>query len=126
MTERELTATATLQALLGQGAEFDGRLFFADRVRIDGKLRGQIEGEGLLVIGDGADIDAELRVGSLIVRGGLLRGTVHATNAIEIHKAARVFADLSAPTIDMEKGCTFEGRCSITGAAEASAESKGP
>lgn len=119
MTERELTTTTTLQALLGQGTEFDGKLFFADRVRIDGKVRGEIEGEGLLILGDGADVDAKIKVGALIVRGGTLRGDVFAKQAIEIHKGASVYAELAAPSIDMEKGCTFEGRMSITGRAPA-------
>ncbi len=90
-----------------------GKLTFEGRVRIDGALEGEILGDGVLVIGDGADVKANVEVGTLIVRGGTLRGNVAARQLIEIHPEGSVYGDITAPEIDIAKGCVFAGRCTM-------------
>ena len=46
-----------LTALLGEGTEFEGKLHFEGRVRIDGAFRGEIRSDDVLVIG--LDYDRE-------------------------------------------------------------------
>jgi cytoskeletal protein CcmA (bactofilin family) len=111
--KRDLTGIGELHALLGAGARFEGKLAFEGRVRIDGELRGEIVGDGVLVIGDGAKVEANVEVGTLIVRGGVLRGNVLARRLIEIHPEGAVYGDIQAPEIDISKGCVFEGRCTM-------------
>ncbi|UJR81924.1 bactofilin family protein [Sandaracinus amylolyticus] len=110
---RDLTGIGELHALLGRGARFEGKLAFEGRVRIDGALKGEILGDGVLVIGDGAEVEANIEVGTLIVRGGVLRGNVLARQLIEIHPEGAVYGDIQAPEIDISKGCVFEGRCTM-------------
>lgn len=110
---RDLTGIGELHALLGRGTRFEGKLAFEGRVRIDGELEGEIVGDGVLVIGDGAEVKANVEVGTLIVRGGVLRGTVLARRLIEIHPEGAVYGDITAPEIDISKGCVFEGRCTM-------------
>jgi cytoskeletal protein CcmA (bactofilin family) len=112
-TTRDLTGIGEIHALLGKGARFSGTLTFEGRVRIDGELTGQIQGDGVLVIGEGAHVEASIDVGTLIVRGGTLRGNVSARQLVEVHPQAAVYGDITAPEIDIAKGCTFEGRCSM-------------
>src|SRR5690606_31496679 len=111
---RDLTGIGELHALLGHGARFEGKLAFEGRVRIDGALKGEIVGDGILVVGDGAEVEANIEVGTLIVRGGVVRGNVHARRLIEIHPEGAVYGDISAPEVDISKGCVFEGRCTMT------------
>lgn len=103
-----------LRALVGRGARFEGTLCFAERARIEGEVRGRISGDGVLTLGEGADVDATIDVGSLIVVGGSLRGSVEARELIEVHAEAKVYADITAPSIDLAKGCLFEGRCTMS------------
>jgi cytoskeletal protein CcmA (bactofilin family) len=117
MAQRDLTGLGELHALLGRGTEFEGVLVFEGRVRIDGRFRGRVHGDGVLVVGDGAEVEAEVEVGTLIVRGGTLRGTVAARELIEIHAEGRVHGDIAAPAIEIDKGCVFEGKCTMTGGA---------
>lgn len=122
MAEREPTLIGEIHALLGRGTRFRGTLAFEGRARVDGKLDGEIVGDGILVVGEGADINAKIEVGTLIVLGGTLRGSAVARQLIEIHAPARVHADITAPEIDVAKGATFDGRCTMTG--EVPAEGK--
>lgn len=113
MAERESTQIGEIQALLGRGTRFKGTLAFEGRARIDGTLEGDVVGDGILVVGEGADIHARIEVGTLIVLGGTLRGSAVARQLIEVHAPARVHADITAPEIDIAKGATFDGRCTM-------------
>ena len=113
MQPKDLTGFGEIHALLGRGTEFEGKLTFDGRVRIDGTFRGEIWSEGMLVFGDGAKIDAKIEVGTLIVRGGELRGEVKATTLVELHAPARVLCDIHAPQLFIDKGVHFEGRCTM-------------
>lgn len=110
---KDLTGLGEINALLGRGTEFDGVLSFEGRVRIDGTFKGKIFSDGILILGDGAEVEAEIEVGTLIVRGGTLRGSVVARQLIEIHAEGAVRGDITAPQIDIDKGCVFEGKCTM-------------
>ena len=58
-----------VRAFLGKGAEFTGKLMFNGSVRIDGDFKGDIFGNGTLVIGEGAEVEADIRVDSVLVSG---------------------------------------------------------
>ncbi|MBX7193712.1 MAG: polymer-forming cytoskeletal protein [Sandaracinaceae bacterium] len=109
--------SSEIRALVGRGTRFEGRLVFEQRARIEGALRGEVWGEGILVLGEGADVDATIEVGTLIVRAGTLRGEVQARELIEVHPDAKVYANITAPVIDLAKGCVFEGRCTMSSVA---------
>jgi len=115
---KDVTGLGEIHALLGRGTSFEGTLAFDGRVRIDGAFTGKVFSEGILILGDGAEVDAEIEVGTLIVRGGTLRGTVVARQLIEIHAEGAVHGDITAPQIDIDKGCVFEGKCTMVKAPE--------
>ncbi|MDB4973571.1 MAG: hypothetical protein JWN48_1912 [Myxococcaceae bacterium] len=103
-----------LIALLGEGAEFEGKLHFEGRVRIDGKFRGDIVSDGTLVVGDRAEIEASIAVGVLIVLGGTVRGDVRAARTVELHAPAKVFGNITAPQLMIDRGVVFEGQSRLS------------
>ena len=111
--EKDLTGIGELQALLGQGADFQGKLTFKGRIRVDGNLRGEVFSEGVLIIGPSAVVEADIEVGTLIIRGGVLRGNTKATRLVEIYAPSRVYGDIHAPQLYMDKGVVFEGNCTM-------------
>jgi cytoskeletal protein CcmA (bactofilin family) len=104
--------TGDLNALLGRGSEFDGKLTFEGTVRIDGKFTGTIVTNDVLVVGEGAQISAEIHCGTLIVHGEV-QGNVHAKTLVELHQPARVRGNLETPSLMVEKGVLFEGQCKM-------------
>jgi cytoskeletal protein CcmA (bactofilin family) len=113
MADRDPTGIKELQALLGRGTELEGKLRFEGRVRIDGKLRGHIFGEDVLILGPTAEVHADIEVGTLIVRGGAIWGEVKATRLVELHAPARVYGNITTAQLYLDKGVTFEGRCTM-------------
>ncbi len=125
MATREATGLRELHAILGEGSEFSGKLIFEGRVRIDGKFRGEIVSEDVLVIGAGADVEATIEVGRLIVLGGTVRGEVRASRAVELHAPARVFGNICTPQLAIDRGVVFEGQSRVpdeTASADMNAE----
>jgi cytoskeletal protein CcmA (bactofilin family) len=116
-TKREATSLRELAALLGEGAEFTGKLLFEGRVRIDGKFRGEISSEDVLVVGDKAEVEAKIEVGSLIVLGGTVRGEVRAAKSVELHAPAKVYGNITTPQLMVDRGVLFEGQSRIPSAA---------
>jgi cytoskeletal protein CcmA (bactofilin family) len=113
VSDRDLTGVGELQALLGQGAEFEGTLVFQGRMRIEGRFKGTIRSDDVLILGPAAEVRADVQVGTLIVRGGSLWGDVRATRLVEIYAPARVHGNIEAPQVFLDKGAKFEGQCTM-------------
>lgn len=109
-----VTGGSDLNALLGRGSEFDGKLTFEGTVRIDGKFTGTIVSNDVLVVGEGAKVAAEITCGTIIVHGEI-NGNIKARNLVELHHPARVRGNVETPTLMIEKGVMFEGQTKMEG-----------
>jgi cytoskeletal protein CcmA (bactofilin family) len=101
-----------LNALLGKGSAFEGKLLFEGTVRIDGKFSGEIVSTDTLIIGEGAEVKANLQVGSLVCLGDF-NGDAKASKSIELKAPARVHGNISTATIVIERGAFFDGTCKM-------------
>ncbi len=111
ITKREDLSTplgATSDLLLGEGAEFEGKLTFKGTVRIDAKFKGSITTNDVLVVGEHARIDAEITCGTVIVQGEV-NGNIKAKTAVELHQPARVHGNIETPSLVVEKGVVVQG-----------------
>lgn len=112
------TAGSDLNALLGRGSEFEGKLTFEGTVRIDGKFTGTIITNDVLVVGEGAKIAAEITCGTIIVHGEI-NGNVKAKSLVELHHPARMRGNVETPILMVEKGVIFEGQTKMEGVDKA-------
>jgi cytoskeletal protein CcmA (bactofilin family) len=108
-----------ITTLLGRGAAFEGKLTFDGTVRIDGRFKGEVFSDDVLVIGEGAHVEAEIDIGEVIVQGTVV-GNIKAKRSIEIHAPGRVKGDLHTPSLQIDKGVIFEGRSFMENLAAAS------
>jgi len=106
-----------INTLLGKGSEFEGKLTFEGTVRVDGKLSGEIFSDDVLVVGEGAELHAEIDIGEIIVQG-LVVGNIRAKRAVEIHAPGKVKGDITTPSLQIDKGVIFEGKCFMEGVAD--------
>jgi cytoskeletal protein CcmA (bactofilin family) len=107
-----------LNALLGKGSQFEGKLLFEGTVRIDGKFSGEIVSTDTLIIGEGAEVKANLQVGTLICLGDF-QGDAKASKAIELKAPAKVRGNLTTTSIVIERGVFFDGSCKMDGGGNA-------
>lgn len=102
-----------INALLGRGTHFEGKLFFEGRVRVDGSFNGEIRGEDVLVIGEGARVVGRIFVATCIVTGGDVEADIRARDAIELYAPSKVMGSLHSPAIFIDRGVQFDGSCKM-------------
>jgi cytoskeletal protein CcmA (bactofilin family) len=78
-----------VNAFLGGETSFEGKLNYSGAVRIDGRFKGEIYSEDLLVIGETAKIEGEIHVGTAIVQGEIV-GNINAKEKVELHHPGKV------------------------------------
>ncbi|MFM7200316.1 MAG: polymer-forming cytoskeletal protein [Myxococcota bacterium] len=105
-----------LNAFLGRGCEYEGKLTFEGTVRIDGRFTGEIFSNDVLIIGQGAEVHAEIDVAVVIVSGNVV-GNITARTRVELHAPARLVGNLVTPVLTVDEGVFFEGNCRMDVAA---------
>ena len=100
--------SADLNAFLGKGCEYDGKLTFEGSVRIDGKFAGEIFSNDILLVGESAIVKAEIDVGTIIV-SGVVEGNITAKKMVELKAPAFVKGSITTPALMIEQGVVFEG-----------------
>jgi len=103
-----------INTLLGRGSEFEGKLVFEGTVHINGKLKGHIFSDDVLIIGEGAEVHAEIEVGTVLVYGSVV-GNIKAAKAIELHAPGRIRGNINTPNLMVEQGTIFQGQCTMDG-----------
>lgn len=113
MREQDVTGLLEIDALLGAGTEFEGRLMFRGHARVDGKLVGDVSSDDVLIVGEEGHIQGNLQVGTLIVLGGVIDGQVRASKLVELHAPSRVSGDIETPQLYLDRGVLFQGSCTM-------------
>src|SRR2546422_3405676 len=101
-----------LNALLGKGSQFEGKLLFEGTVRIDGKFSGEIVSTDTLIIGEGAEVKANLQIGTLTCLGDF-QGDAKASKSIELKAPAKVRGNLTTASVVIDRGVFFDGTCKM-------------
>lgn len=101
-------ASNELNAFLGRGCIYEGKLTFEGRVRIDGKFTGEIFSNDTLEIGPDAEIEAQIDVAALII-AGRVNGDISARARCDLRAPAIIVGNITSPVITMEEGVRFDG-----------------
>ena len=99
-----------LNGFLDDGTEFSGELRFRDVLRVDGRLKGRVVSDNMLIIGETGQVDAEIDCGVVSIRGKVT-GQVYGRQRIELLAGCRVLATLVSPKLVIEDGAFFQGDC---------------
>lgn len=101
-----------VNSIIGEGSEFKGEFKINGLLRIDGKFTGTIDTDGKVLIGQSGEAltDIEARV---VVVGGTVRGNIFAKERVVLLTTGQVNGNIITPSIIMEDGVKFEGKCVI-------------
>ena len=99
--------------ILSQDIDFSGTLNFEKPFLIRGRLSGDINARGLLVVDEAAVVEANINAPRVIIRGSV-KGDVTASEKVEVTITGKLLGNVTAPEIFMETGCIFNGRCNMT------------
>jgi cytoskeletal protein CcmA (bactofilin family) len=104
--------TPPIRTLIGEGTVIIGELRFADGLRIDGQVHGNISSTGdsrsMLVISEKAHVRGKVRAGHVIING-VVEGPVTAEDLLELQPKARIVGDVRYEALEMHQGATIDG-----------------
>lgn len=109
-----LAAVQTLRSSLSKDTSVTGKLSFNSPTRIDGRLKGEVHANDLLVVGEDAYVDGIVRAQKLIVLGEI-HGEVMVAEHAEIAAGAKVTGRIEAAVLVVREGAFLDGDCKITG-----------
>lgn len=101
-----------LNGFVDAGTRFRGELEFDTSFRVEGRVEGTVVSSGTLVVGEGGEVEGDVRVGQIYI-SGTVRGTVQASRKIQLCAPGKAFADLETPSLVIEDGGIFDGRCTM-------------
>lgn len=105
---------ADFDTILSPDIDFTGTLYFEKPFMIRGRVSGEINATGLLVIDEDAVVNANIHALRVLIRGQV-KGDVTAAEKVEITVTGKLAGNVTSPEIFMETGCVFNGRCTMVG-----------
>jgi cytoskeletal protein CcmA (bactofilin family) len=110
-----------IKSLVALGCQIDGNFNFADGLRLDGSIHGNILGQAdrpsILVIAETAVVVGEIHADHVIINGKV-DGPVFARLMLELQPKARITGDVTYKLLEMHQGATVAGRlCPFVGEA---------
>src|SRR4051812_14918474 len=99
--------------LINDGTEIEGKVSFTGTVLLNGRVRGEIVSNDVLVVGERGAVNASIRA-SVVEISGEVVGNISASERIELHANCRVYGDIEAPVVIIDEGALLEGQCRMT------------
>jgi cytoskeletal protein CcmA (bactofilin family) len=99
--------------ILSSDVEIDGTIKFQKELLIDGKVKGEINSDGILTIGENAYIDGQIKTKSITVYGKVV-GNITVAERCELKSRCTLQGDLKASRLVIEEGATFIGKSEVT------------
>ena len=100
-----------ISTIIGEGYVFTGELRGASVIRIEGKIIGNVNVEGGVVLGEKGKIEGDIHTRSAIIYG-TISGNVKATQ-LEIKKTGCVNGDITTDTLEIELGAQYNGKLNM-------------
>ena len=113
--KRPFIKMAALSTLIADGVEITGDLAFASGMRIDGRVRGDVNGAAadagaptLLVLSANGRIEGSVRCGDAVINGTVV-GDLDIEHRLELQSDARVTGTIRYRQLQMDVGATVQG-----------------
>jgi cytoskeletal protein CcmA (bactofilin family) len=99
---------------VGRDVSIAGRLIFEEPVRIEGRFRGEVSSDELVVIGEQATLEGRVSAPRLLVMGEL-RGDVTGSKRVIVGPRAKVHGNIEANALRICEGAHIDGHLRVTG-----------
>ena len=110
-------------AFFGAKLSIKGRITGSGNLIVMGKLEGEVDLAGELVVAAPAVLNGEIRAVTLAVSGNVT-GTLTAGEKIHLEKSAVVSGRMCTPRLSVVDGATFNGEIEMKKTADSAASSK--
>ena len=102
-----------IKSLIAQGTQISGNLVFADGLRVDGEVKGDIRANddtpSMLVISETGKVTGAVHADHVIINGHV-SGPIHAFDLVELQPKARIQGDVTYKALEMHQGAMVSGQ----------------
>lgn len=110
--EDVMTNPEAVDTLIGKGTEIKGTIRAAGVLRIEGRIEGELESAGDVIVAETGVVNAQMKARNAIIAGEV-NGNIVLSGKLEIKSSGRVLGDLKVEGLTVEDGAFFEGRCEM-------------
>jgi cytoskeletal protein CcmA (bactofilin family) len=100
-----------ISTIIGEGFIFTGKVHGSSVIRIEGKIIGDVNVDGGVILGEKGNIE-----GNLITKSAIIFGTVNGnvkSIQLEIKKTGYVNGDITTDTLEIELGAQYNGKLNM-------------
>jgi cytoskeletal protein CcmA (bactofilin family) len=105
------SANPKIETIVGPGTEMEGNIRTTESLRIDGKIKGEIHAETVM-IGENGVVLGDVS-GTRVTIAGKVKGNVSASQVLELLPTGHVLGDICSNKLVISDGATFEGNCQM-------------
>ena len=105
------TSSKDIKTLIGEGCKVEGNFFIPTFTRVDGTIKGDLNGESGIIIGSTGHV-----IGNILATEVVIYGEVHGKvecQKLELKKGASLNGDVVVSNLITENGCSFNGKCTM-------------
>ena len=104
--------TDIVNTVVGEEAQFNGKLHTQCSIRIEGGLEGEINCQGDVYIGENSTVKANIMGKNIIVAGEVV-GNIETLKGLHITRTGRVYGDISGDHLTIEEGAIYKGKVNM-------------
>ena len=113
-TKLEDNLEEQVETVIGSSAVIQGELTSEGSIKIEGQLTGTITTSQTIIVSENARIQAEIGAESAVI-GGEVQGHLKISGRLVLLSTAKVAADITCPTLKVEEGALYTGKCHMAG-----------
>ena len=105
------TSSKDIKTLIGEGCKVEGNFYIPTFTRVDGTIKGDLNGESGIIIGTSGNVIGNIFASEVVIYGEV-QGKVECLK-LELKKGSTLNGDIVVSNLITENGCTFNGRCTM-------------
>jgi cytoskeletal protein CcmA (bactofilin family) len=100
--------------MVAEGTRIEGEVLFDHISKVNGTLVGRIKAKdgSTLILSEIGMIEGSIEADTFII-DGFVQGEINAKTRVVISRTGRVNGNIKTPSLTLEFGAYFEGRCSM-------------
>ncbi len=107
-----------------KGSTVDGKIRINGSIRIDGKLKGEVEATDAVIIGETGIIEGDIKAKEANI-SGKCTGRIVIENCVLLHASAEINGDIKCKKLVVDEGVTIDGNITMRDKSRNVPEEKG-
>lgn len=112
MKKKPIVATGNSHNSIAAGTVIKGNIIAEEDFRIDGKVEGNIECRGKVVVGPNGEVIGHINCINAELMGKV-HGNIRTTEVLLLKGGSEYYGDLSVKVLEIESGAAFNGTCKM-------------